>query len=99
MDVPAVDLAARPAAAPGARAADTAALRRAAEALEAGFLAEMLKAAGVGAPRDGFGGGIGEEQFASFLTEAHADAIMRSGGIGLAESLFHALKDRSHADG
>ena len=99
MDVPAVDLGARPAAAPVARAADTAALRSAAEALEAGFLAEMLKAAGVGAPRDGFGGGIGEEQFASFLTEAHAEAIVRTGGIGLAESLFHALKDRSHADG
>ena len=77
----------------------TAELRQAAEAMEASFLAEMLKAAGVGAPRASFGGGIGEEQFASFLTEAHAEAIVQRGGIGLAESLFNALRERSNANG
>lgn len=70
------------------------ALRTAAENLEASFLAEMLKAAGVGAPRDTFGGGAGEEQFSSFLREAQAKEMVKSGGIGLAEALFEALKER-----
>jgi len=71
-------------------------LRAAASALEANFLAIMLGAAGFGAARDAFGGGVGEEQFSSFLVEAHADALMRRGGIGLAESLFESLKERSN---
>lgn len=71
-----------------------AALREAALKIEAGFLSEMLKAAGFGEARDGFGGGIGEEQFASFLREEQAMAMARTGGIGLAESLFEALKGR-----
>lgn len=80
---------------PGDPAARDAALRAAAEGLEASFLAVMLQSAGVGAPREAFGGGTGEAQFASFLSEAHAAAIVRRGGIGLAESLFNALKDRA----
>lgn len=70
-------------------------LRAAAQSLEAGFLAEMLKAAGLGAPRDAFGGGAGEDQFASFLREAQAREMARAGGIGLAEALFDAMKARS----
>ncbi|MCU0911309.1 MAG: rod-binding protein [Rhodobacteraceae bacterium] len=70
------------------------ALRAAAERLEASFLAEMLKHAGSGSPRETFGGGAGEEQFASFLQEEQARAMVRAGGIGLAESLFEALKER-----
>ena len=35
--------------------------------LEASFLAEMLKSAGVGEARKAFGGGAGEDQFSSFL--------------------------------
>ena len=73
---------------------DDAALRAAAQRLEASFLSTMLQSAGFGAARDTMGGGIGEEQFASFLAEAHADALARRGGIGLAESLFEALKAR-----
>lgn len=72
-------------------------LRAAAEALEASFMAVMLDSAGVGTPRDSFGGGIGEAQFASFLTEAYAGEMVRRGGIGLAESLFEALKARADA--
>ncbi len=72
-------------------------LRQAAMDLEASFLAEMLKAAGAGQTRDVFGGGAGEDQFSSFLVQAQADEMVKSGGIGLAESLFHALKER--ADG
>ena len=72
-------------------------MRDAAQNLEATFLAEMLKAAGVGAPRDAFGGGAGEDQFASFLREAQAKEMVRAGGIGLAESLFEAMKVRLDA--
>ncbi len=79
---------------PGRRAQE---LRSAARALEASFLAEMLKAAGLGAPRESFGGGAGEEQFGSFLRNAQAELMVEKGGIGLAESLFEALKER--ADG
>lgn len=71
-----------------------AALRTAAENLEASFLAEMLKSAGVGAPREAFGGGAGEEQFSSFLRQAQAEEMVKTGGIGLAEALFEALKER-----
>lgn len=72
-------------------------LLSAAQALEASFLSEMLKSAGVGAPRETFGGGAGEEHFASFLRDAQAKEMVRSGGIGLAEALFEAMKAR--ADG
>lgn len=71
------------------------ALRRAAEELETAFLSEMLIAAGVGAPREGpFGGGAGETQFASFLVREQARAMVAAGGIGLAETVFEALKEK-----
>ncbi len=75
--------------------ASDSALREAAQKLEASFLAEMLKAAGVGEQIEGWGGGIGEDQFASFLRQAQAEEMAKSGGIGLAESLFEALKERA----
>ena len=90
--------AAIPVAPPVAPAGNEARLRAAAEAMEASFLSVMLQSAGLGAPREGMGGGIGEEQFASFLAEAHAEALVRRGGIGLAESLFAALQARGAAD-
>lgn len=68
-------------------------LREAAIELEASFLTQMLKSAGLGETREGFGGGAGEEQFSSFLVREQATQIARSGGIGLAESLYHALKE------
>ncbi|MFZ5963522.1 rod-binding protein [Thalassococcus sp. BH17M4-6] len=71
-------------------------LREAAKELEAGFLAEMLKSSGLGKVSDGFGGGIGEDQFASFLVTEQARAMVDSGGIGLAETLYHSLKARDH---
>lgn len=67
-------------------------LRDAAQKIEATFLAEMLKSAGFGTSKSAFGGGIGEDQFSSFLREAQAGEMSKAGGIGLAESLFHALK-------
>ena len=69
-------------------------LRQAAQKLESTFLAEMLKSAGLGASRDAFGGGAGEDQFASFLRQAQADEMAEAGGIGLAEALFEAMKVR-----
>ncbi len=65
-----------------------------AKALEASFMAEMLAHAGLGTTPDGFGGGAGEEQFASLLRAEQAKAMVEAGGIGLAEHIFHALKDR-----
>ncbi|WP_458792552.1 rod-binding protein [Yoonia sp. MH D7] len=72
-------------------------LREAAQKLEATFLSEMLKSAGFGAPRESFGGGIGEDQFSSFLRDEQARAMVEAGGIGLAESLFEAMKERMDA--
>jgi Rod binding domain-containing protein len=70
-------------------------MRDAATKLEATFLSEMLKSAGVGESRGDFGGGAGEEQFGSFLRDAQALEMARSGGIGLAEALFNAMKARA----
>ena len=75
-------------------AAKETALRDAAQKLEASFLAEMLKAAGLGKSRGQFGGGTGEDQFSSFLVQEQAMAMVQAGGIGLSESLFEALKER-----
>jgi len=62
-----------------------------AKELEVTFLSEMLKAAGFDKRSSGFDGGIGEEQFTSFLREAQAEAMVDAGGIGLAEALFRAF--------
>lgn len=70
-------------------------LRAAAVSLEAAFLSEMLKSAGLGKPRDGFGGGMGEEQFSSFLRDQQSRTLAEGGGIGLAEVLFQAMKVRT----
>jgi len=73
------------------------ALKVVAQKLEATFLAEMLKSAGFGKARSAFGGGTGEDQFGSFLRQAQAEEMVKSGGIGLAETLFEALKE-THDD-
>lgn len=69
-------------------------LRAAAVKLEATFLAEMLKSAGLGETAATFGGGAGEEQFTSFLRDAQAGKIAESGGLGLAESIYRSLLAR-----
>lgn len=66
-------------------------MRATAESLEAHFLAEMLKAAGLHEQVTSFGGGPGEEQFASLLRQAQAEQIVAAGGIGLAESFYQAM--------
>lgn len=63
----------------------------AAQSLESNFIAEMLKLTGLGKSRENFGGGAGEDQFSSFLTNEYAAATVAAGGIGLAESIYQSL--------
>jgi Rod binding domain-containing protein len=72
---------------------DDARLRHLARELETEFLTEMLRHAGAHETPGAFGGGEGEEQFLSFLRRSEATAIVASGGIGLAETLFNALRE------
>ncbi len=72
-------------------------LRAAAHSLEANFLAEMLKSADFGSSPTSFGGGIGEEQFTSFLIEEQAKLIVEAGGLGLSEQIFDALVRKNDA--
>ncbi|TCP61201.1 rod binding protein [Rhodovulum bhavnagarense] len=81
------------------QSAPPATLHAAALRIEALFLAEMLKSAGLDARSGPFGGGAGETQFSSFLRREQAEMMARAGGIGLAESLFEALKERSDDTG
>lgn len=69
-------------------------LRQVSVDLEASFLAEMLKHAGLGEPRESFGGGAGEDGFASYLRQAQAGQMARAGGIGLAQHIYESLKAR-----
>lgn len=64
--------------------------------LEANFLAEMLKAAGVGETPEAFGGGAGEDQFSSIQRLEQARQMAANGGVGLTEMIFEALKERAH---
>mgnify|MGYP001492246042 CR=1 FL=1 len=66
-------------------------LRKKAEELEAVFLAEMLAHAGLDPAGGAYGGGIGEEQFGSFMRMEQARQMVAAGGIGLAEVLFRAM--------
>ena len=68
--------------------------RKAAQAFEAQYLAEMLKYTGLNAKPDGFGGGAGEEAFSSLLTDQYAQLLAERGGIGIAEQVFESLKQR-----
>lgn len=73
-----------------------------AQALEAAFLSQMLAHAGFDRALEAQGGGAGGAQFASFLREAQAKAMVQAGGLGLSESLFRALSaaaDRRGAGG
>jgi peptidoglycan hydrolase FlgJ len=68
-----------------------------AQDLEAAFLAEMLGHAGLGEARETFGGGHGEDQFASFLKQEQARMIVQRGGIGLAEMIFKTMTGAENA--
>jgi flagellar protein FlgJ len=66
-------------------------LKQKSEELEAAFLSEMLSFAGLGDAEGSFNGGIGEEQFSSFLRAEQAKMMVARGGIGLAEQIFQSL--------
>ena len=85
------------AAAPDAPGSRRAVLLEKAKALETAFLSEMLSYAGMGKSDGEFSGGVGEDQYASFLREAQAKDIVAHGGIGLAEHLFQSLVKNDHA--
>ena len=71
-------------------------LRRAAQSLESSFLAQMLEVSGIGKTPETFGGGAGEDQFASFFRQEIADRMTEAGGIGLAQTIFESLKGTAH---
>lgn len=81
----------------GIRQQGTASLREVSIRLEAAFLAEMLKSAGLGKARGAFGGGAGEEQFSSILVARQAEEIARAGGVGLAEHFFRSMLENGDA--
>ena len=69
-------------------------LMQKAQELETRFLSEMLAHTGLDAQTGAFNGGIGEDQFASFLREAQAKAMVDRGGLVLAQSIFQSLVRR-----
>lgn len=71
------------------------ALKAQAKDFEASFMAEMLAHAGLGKSDTSFSGGIGEEQFSSFLRQEQARLLVEKGGIGLAEKLFTAMRGKA----
>lgn len=83
---------------PTSRPARNERLWSAAQDLEASFLAEMLKSAGLGQARDAMGGGAGEDQFSTFLVREYADATVRAGGIGLSEAIYRSLARQEGAE-
>jgi Rod binding domain-containing protein len=93
----AVSAAPLPRTASAAASADTARPRQLAAEMEAAFLSEMLALTGLGRTSESFGGGIGEDQFASFLRQEQARAMVRAGGIGLAETLFRTMTGTADA--
>ncbi len=66
-------------------------LRQVSKELEASFLSEMLKHSGLG-ENDGSG------EFGSFLRDAQAKEIVKSGGIGLSELILKSLERQIDED-
>ena len=60
--------------------------------LEAAFLSEFLGFSGLGETESSFDGGVGEDQFSSFLRQEQARLMVDRGGIGLAKLVFESLK-------
>jgi peptidoglycan hydrolase FlgJ len=63
-------------------------IKQTAQKFEASFLSVMLQQMFEGTEASApFGGGPGEQMFKSFLTEAMANKMVASGGIGVAASV------------
>ena len=56
------------------------------------FISEMLQPMFAGIETDGpFGGGTGEEVFRPMLLDQYADAVSKSGGIGIADAVLKEI--------
>ena len=67
-------------------------IRQTAEKFEASFLSIMLQQMFEGVETAApFGGGPGEKMFKSFMTEAIANKMAKSGGVGIAASVQHEM--------
>ena len=67
-------------------------LRHAAEEFESVFLSEMLAPMFEGLETDGpFGGGEGESTWRSFLIDAMAKQAVKTGGIGLSDTVMSEM--------
>jgi peptidoglycan hydrolase FlgJ len=67
-------------------------MRRVAEEFESIFIAQMLAPMFQGIETDGLGGGgMGEEMFRPMLIERYAQALSKSGGVGIADSIVREL--------
>jgi Rod binding domain-containing protein len=63
-------------------------IKQTAEKFEASFLSIMLQQMFEGTETSApFGGGPGEQMFKSFMTEAMANKMVKTGGVGLANSV------------
>ena len=72
--------------------ASVAQLRKVAEDFEAVFVAQMLQPmfANLGAEKP-FGGGHGEDMWRSVQVEEFGKAIVKNGGLGVADSVFREM--------
>jgi len=86
-----MDLPNQPAPLSGFTPTRSAQLMKKAQELETAFLSQMLSHAGLDAQAGPFGGGAGEDQFASLLRDAQAKAMQAHGGLGLAQNIFQSL--------
>lgn len=67
-------------------------LHRVASEFESIFLAQMLAPMFEGLSTDGLGGGgMGEEMFRPMLIERYAQALSKSGGVGIADNIIAEL--------
>ena len=82
----------RPTDATSKRGQSPAQMRETAEAFEASFLSQMLKPMFEGIQTDGpFGGGEGEATWRSFLIDAMAKQAVKTGGIGLSDTVMSEM--------
>lgn len=66
--------------------------REAAEEFEAVFVTSMVETMFSGISTDGpFGGGHSEQMYRSMMNEEYANAIVKAGGIGLADNVYREI--------
>lgn len=76
----------------GTRSTDKSELRKTAEDFESVFLAQMLRPMFETVPTDSFmGGGHAEGIYRSMMVDEIGKSISKSGGIGIADSIYREL--------